>query len=82
MEELEIEIYKSLLETKVLMGIPRSVIIYTAIAFGAVLAVTENLLIIPVFIITCFVEAAISRKDPQFILIYINRLNRNNYFSS
>jgi hypothetical protein len=82
MENLEIEVYKSLLETKVLFGVPRSVAIYTAIAFGTVIAVTENLLVIPIYIITAFVEAVLSKKDSQFIPIYISKLERSSYFNS
>ena len=82
MKELEIEIYKSLLETKTLIGVPRNVAIYTLLAFGAVFAVTENLITIPLYGIVCFVEAVLSKKDPQFIPIYISKIERNNYFNS
>ena len=81
MEDMEIEVYKSLLEIRVVMGVPRNVLFYTIGIFAAIFALTENLLIIPLWIITNFVEVVFSKKDPQFIPIYIGKLDRNNYFN-
>jgi len=44
MEDMEIEVYKSLLEVRVVMGVPRNVLFYTIGIFAAIFALTENLL--------------------------------------
>lgn len=82
MEEMEIEVYKSLLDVKNLMGIPKEILIYTVLIFIAVFVVTENFLVVPLLFVACFIEATVSRKDLRFIPIYVRKLERSNYFSS
>ena len=82
MEEMEIEVYKSLLEVQVLLGVPKNILIYTAVIFVGIFALTENFLVIPIWFVTHFVEVAFSKKDPQFISIYVSKLDRSSYFSS
>ena len=82
MEEMEIEVYKSLLEVQVLLGVPKNILIYTAVIFVGIFALTENFLVIPIWFVTHFVEVAFSIKDPQLISIYVSKLDRSSYFSS